>query len=61
MKVHRKTLGHWLLQIMTTIFLSLGTILIANVAILILLNINIFGHIHVGIEYNLTYILFTMK
>jgi len=53
MKVHRKTLGHWLLQKMTAIFL-VPTILIANVSILILLNILLFWHIHVEIEAILT-------
>ncbi len=49
MKAHRETLGHWLLQRMTTTFL-VPTILITNVSTLILLNILLLWHIHVGIE-----------
>jgi succinate dehydrogenase hydrophobic anchor subunit len=49
MKTHRETLGHWLLQRITAAF-SIPTILIANVSTLILLNILLFWHIHVGIE-----------
>lgn len=49
MKTHRETLGHWLLQRITAAFL-IPTILIANVSTLILLNILLFWHIHVGIE-----------
>jgi succinate dehydrogenase hydrophobic anchor subunit len=50
---HRETLGHWLLQRMTVTFF-VPTILIANVSTLILLNISLFSHIHVGIEEILT-------
>nr|AND50907.1 succinate dehydrogenase subunit 4 [Sphagnum wulfianum] len=53
MKAHRETLGHWLLQRMTATFL-VPTILVANVSTLILLNISLFWHIHVGIEEILT-------
>jgi succinate dehydrogenase hydrophobic anchor subunit len=53
MKAHRETLGHWLLQRMTTTFL-VPTILIANISTLILLNISLFWHIHVGIKEILT-------
>jgi succinate dehydrogenase hydrophobic anchor subunit len=49
MKVHRKTLGHWFLQRMIAIFF-VPTILIANVSTLILLNISLLWHIHVGIK-----------
>jgi len=49
MKAHRETLGHWLLQRMTATFL-VPTILITNVSTLILLNISLFWHIHVGIK-----------
>jgi succinate dehydrogenase hydrophobic anchor subunit len=53
MKTHRETLRHWFLQRMTATFL-VPTILIANVSTLILLNISLFWHIHVGIEEILT-------
>lgn len=53
MKAHRETLGHWLLQRMTAAPL-ISTIFIANVSTLILLNILLFWHIHVGIEEILT-------
>jgi len=53
MKAHRETLGHWLIQRMTAASLIL-TILISNVSTLILLNISLFWHIHVGIEEILT-------
>nr|AKM98634.1 succinate dehydrogenase subunit 4 [Orthotrichum pulchellum] len=56
MKAHRETLGHWLLQRMTAASL-IPTILISNVSTptcLILLNILLFWHIHVGIEEILT-------
>nr|BDZ75710.1 succinate dehydrogenase subunit 4 [Fissidens protonematicola] len=53
MKAHRETLGHWLLQRMTAAF-PIPTILISNVSTLILLNILLFWHIHVGIEEILT-------
>jgi succinate dehydrogenase hydrophobic anchor subunit len=53
MKAHRETLRHWLLQRMTAIFL-VPTILIANISTLILLNISLLWHIHVGIEEILT-------
>ncbi len=49
MKSHRGTLEHWLLQRITAAFL-IPTILIANVSTLILLNILLFWHIHVGIK-----------
>nr|YP_009674919.1 succinate dehydrogenase subunit 4 [Haplomitrium hookeri]QDE12958.1 succinate dehydrogenase subunit 4 [Haplomitrium hookeri] len=49
MKTHRETLRHWLLQRITAAFL-IPTILLANVSTLILLNILLFWHIHVGIE-----------
>ena len=49
MKTHREPLGHWLLQRITAAFL-IPTILIANVSTLILLNILLFWHIHVGIK-----------
>lgn len=53
MKAHRETLGHWLLQRMTAASL-ISTIFISNVSTLILLNILLFWHIHVGIEEILT-------
>lgn len=49
METHRETLEHWLLQRITATFL-IPTILIANVSTLILLNILLFWHIHVGVE-----------
>jgi succinate dehydrogenase hydrophobic anchor subunit len=53
MKAHTETLGYWLLQRMTAASL-IPTILISNVSTLILLNILLFWHIHVGIEEILT-------
>nr|YP_009775871.1 succinate dehydrogenase subunit 4 [Bartramia patens]QJA16097.1 succinate dehydrogenase subunit 4 [Bartramia patens] len=53
MKAHRETLGHWLLQRMTAASL-IPIILILNVFTLILLNILLFWHIHVGIKEILT-------
>jgi succinate dehydrogenase hydrophobic anchor subunit len=53
MKAHRKTLGHWLLQRMTTTFL-IPTIFLLNVSTLIMLNISLLWHIHVGIKEILT-------
>jgi succinate dehydrogenase hydrophobic anchor subunit len=53
MKAHRETLGDWLLQKMTAASL-IPIILISNVSTLILLNILLFWHIHVGIEEILT-------
>nr|YP_009277464.1 succinate dehydrogenase cytochrome subunit 4 [Psilotum nudum]AOH05934.1 succinate dehydrogenase cytochrome subunit 4 [Psilotum nudum] len=41
--------GHWLIQRSTAAFPAL-TLIIANAPILILLNILLFWHIHVGIE-----------
>nr|YP_009047304.1 succinate dehydrogenase subunit 4 [Ptychomnion cygnisetum]AGN74056.1 succinate dehydrogenase subunit 4 [Ptychomnion cygnisetum]AHG59118.1 succinate dehydrogenase subunit 4 [Ptychomnion cygnisetum] len=53
MKAHRETLGHWLLQRMTAASL-IPIIFISNVSTLILSNILLFWHIHVGIEEILT-------
>lgn len=53
MRAHKESLGHWLLQRMTAASLIL-TILISNVSTLILSNILLFWHIHVGIEEILT-------
>jgi succinate dehydrogenase hydrophobic anchor subunit len=53
MKAHRETLGHWLFPRMTATFL-VPTIVITIVFTLILLNILLFWHIHVGIEEILT-------
>jgi len=53
MKAHRETLGHWLFPRMTATFL-VPTIFITIVFTLILLNILLFWHIHVGIEEILT-------
>nr|QXT44740.1 succinate:cytochrome c oxidoreductase subunit 4 [Nitellopsis obtusa] len=49
MKANRERLAHWLLQRITAAFL-IPTILLANVSTLILLNILLFWHMHVGIE-----------
>ena len=53
MRAHKESLGLWLLQRMTAASLIL-TILISNVSTLILSNILLFWHIHVGIEEILT-------
>ena len=53
MRAHKESLGHWLLQRMIAASLIL-TILISNVSTLILSNILLFWHIHVGIEEILT-------
>jgi succinate dehydrogenase hydrophobic anchor subunit len=53
MRAHKESLGHWLLQRMTAASL-IPTILISNVSTLILSNILLFWHIHVGIEEILT-------
>lgn len=45
----RDTLAHWLLQRGTAVLLA-PTILLANVSTLILLNILLFWHLHVGIK-----------
>nr|YP_009478063.1 succinate dehydrogenase subunit 4 [Anthoceros angustus]YP_009863126.1 succinate dehydrogenase subunit 4 [Anthoceros punctatus]AVP12867.1 succinate dehydrogenase subunit 4 [Anthoceros angustus]QKD76582.1 succinate dehydrogenase subunit 4 [Anthoceros punctatus] len=49
MKAHKETLGHWLLQRISAAFL-IAMIFTANVSTLILLNILLFWHIHMGIE-----------
>jgi succinate dehydrogenase hydrophobic anchor subunit len=53
MKAHQETLGHRLFQRMTATFL-VPTILITIVSTLILLNILLLWHIHLGIEEILT-------
>nr|YP_003412107.1 succinate dehydrogenase subunit 4 [Phaeoceros laevis]ACT75315.1 succinate dehydrogenase subunit 4 [Phaeoceros laevis] len=53
MKAHKETLGHWPLQRISAAFLIV-MIFIANASTLILLNILLFWHIHVGIEEILT-------
>nr|YP_002860248.1 succinate dehydrogenase subunit 4 [Nothoceros aenigmaticus]ACC86772.1 succinate dehydrogenase subunit 4 [Nothoceros aenigmaticus] len=52
MKAHKETLGHWPLQIISAAFFVM--IFIANASTLILLNILLLWHIHVGIEEILT-------
>nr|YP_009531819.1 succinate:cytochrome c oxidoreductase subunit 4 [Leiosporoceros dussii]AXZ70976.1 succinate:cytochrome c oxidoreductase subunit 4 [Leiosporoceros dussii] len=53
MKAYKEILGHWLLQRISAAFL-IAMIFIANVSTLILLNILLLWHIHMGIEETLT-------
>jgi succinate dehydrogenase hydrophobic anchor subunit len=49
MQTHRETLTHWLVQRITAALL-VPTILLANVSTLLLLNIILFWHFHIGIQ-----------